>query len=49
MKHIIFGSSLKGHYVYQQLADARVAQLLDLADELLSKVAKGVSECQSYE
>lgn len=39
----------QGRYVYYQLADARVAQLLDLADELLGEVATGVSECQNYE
>lgn len=39
----------QGRYVYYQLADVRVAQLLDLADELLAEVTKGVSECQNYE
>lgn len=38
----------RGRYVYYQLADERVARLLDLADELLIEVAKGVSECAEY-
>lgn len=39
----------QGRYVYYQLADVRVAQLLDLADELLAEAVKGVSECQNYD
>jgi len=38
----------QGRYVYYQLANARIAQLLDLADELLAEVAQGVAECQNY-
>lgn len=38
----------QGRHVYYQLADGRVAQLLDLADALLAEVATGVSECANY-
>ncbi|MDJ0772819.1 MAG: metalloregulator ArsR/SmtB family transcription factor [Mastigocoleus sp. MO_167.B18] len=38
----------QGRYVVYRLSDARVAQFLDLADELLADVAKGVSECEHY-
>ena len=41
--------SRRGSYVYYQLADARVAKFLDLADELLADVAKGVYECTHYD
>ena len=37
-----------GRYVYYQLSDIRVEQLLCLADELLAEVAKGVYECTRY-
>lgn len=37
----------QGRYVYYQLANERIAQLLDLADELLADV-EGVSQCQNY-
>ena len=37
-----------GRYVYYQLSDRRVGQLLSLADELLADVAKGVYECTRY-
>lgn len=38
----------KGNYVCYQLSDERVAALLNLADELLADVAKGVYECTRY-
>ncbi len=41
--------SQQGRYVYYQLADARVAKFLELADELLADVAKGVYECTHYD
>ena len=41
-------STQKGRFVSYQLSDARVANLLEMADELLAKVAKGVYECIYY-
>jgi ArsR family transcriptional regulator, cadmium/lead-responsive transcriptional repressor len=38
----------QGRYVYYELSDKRVGQLLTLADELLADVAKGVYECTRY-
>ena len=38
----------KGRFVYYELSDKRVGQLLMLADELLADVAKGVYECIRY-
>ncbi len=38
----------QGRYVQYQLADERVAQFLNLADELLADVAHGVYECTRY-
>lgn len=38
----------QGRSVYYQLSDKRVTLLLDLADELLADVAKGVYECTRY-
>lgn len=38
----------QGRYVYYTLSDARVGQLLALADELLGDVARGVYECVRY-
>lgn len=38
-----------GRFVYYELSDKRVAQLLRLADELLADVAKGVYECTRYD
>ena len=38
----------EGRFVYYQLSDKRVAKLLNLADELLADVAKGVYECTRY-
>lgn len=39
----------EGRFVYYELSDKRVGQLLRLAEELLSEVAKGVYECTRYE
>lgn len=41
--------SQQGRYVSYQLADARVAKFLELADELLADVAKGVYECSHFD
>lgn len=38
----------QGRFVYYELSDQRVGQLLTLADELLADVAKGVYECTRY-
>lgn len=38
----------QGRFVYYMLSDPRVGQLLALADELLSEVARGVYECVRY-
>ena len=38
----------EGRFVYYRLSDERVGQLLSLADELLSDVARGVYECTRY-
>ena len=38
-----------GRYVRYALSDPRVADLLNLADELLADVAKGVYECTRYQ
>ncbi|MUG93361.1 metalloregulator ArsR/SmtB family transcription factor [Scytonema sp. UIC 10036] len=39
----------QGRFVYYQLSDERIAQLLDLADELLANVAQGVNSCDRYD
>jgi ArsR family transcriptional regulator, cadmium/lead-responsive transcriptional repressor len=39
----------QGRFMYYELADVRIVQLLDLADELLADVAKGVRQCSHYE
>jgi ArsR family transcriptional regulator, cadmium/lead-responsive transcriptional repressor len=39
----------QGRFMYYELADVRIAKLLDLADELLADVAKGVRQCSHYE
>lgn len=39
----------QGRFMYYELADARIAKLLDVADELLADVAKGVRQCSHYE
>lgn len=38
----------QGRFVYYELSDKRVGQLLTLSDELLADVAKGVYECTRY-
>ena len=38
----------QGRYVHYSLSDARVGQLLELADNLLADVARGVYECTRY-
>ena len=35
----------EGRYVYYHLSDDRVTNLLNLADEVLAEVARGVYEC----
>src|SRR5258707_3637829 len=42
-------SSPQGRYTLYQLSDPRVATLLELTDELLRDVARGVYECTRYE
>lgn len=39
----------QGRFAIYQLSDPRVAQLLQLSDELLADVAQGVYECTRYE
>ena len=41
-------SSPQGRYTFYQLSDPRVATLLDLTDELLRDVARGVYACTRY-
>lgn len=41
-------SSSHGRYTLYQLSDPRVAKLLEVAEELLSEVARGVYECTRY-
>jgi len=38
----------QGRFVYYELSDERVGQMLTLADELLADVARGVYECMRY-
>lgn len=38
----------EGRFVYYQLSDPRVAELLHLADDLLREVAVGVETCARY-
>jgi DNA-binding transcriptional ArsR family regulator len=40
--------SQEGRYVRYQLRDERVSGLLELADELLAEVARGIYECTHY-
>src|SRR5881394_2556502 len=42
-------STPQGRYTLYQLSDPRVARLLELADTLLSDVARGGYECTRYE
>lgn len=42
-------ASPQGRFVYYELSDRRVEQLLRLADELLADVAKGVYKCTRYQ
>lgn len=39
----------RGRYVYYRLSDARVEEVLRLADALLAEVADGVETCEGYE
>lgn len=39
----------RGRFVYYGLSDARVAELLGMADELLTEVAVGVASCRIYQ
>lgn len=41
-------SEQQGRYVYYQLSDERVEVFLQLAEELLADVARGVYECTQY-
>jgi hypothetical protein len=41
-------SAQEGRFVRYELSDKRVGRLLNLADELLADVAKGVYECTRY-
>jgi DNA-binding transcriptional ArsR family regulator len=38
----------QGRFAYYSLSDERVAQLLQLGDELLAEVARGVYECTRH-
>jgi DNA-binding transcriptional ArsR family regulator len=40
--------SQQGRFVYYQLRDERVSSLLELADELLAEIARGIYECTHY-
>jgi ArsR family transcriptional regulator, cadmium/lead-responsive transcriptional repressor len=42
-------STQQGRYVSYQLSDARVNELLQLAEELLAEVARGVYACTRYD
>lgn len=42
-------SEHQGRYVWYQVSDPRVAELLRLGDELLAEVARGVYECTRYQ
>ncbi len=42
-------SEQQGRFTYYRLTDDRIANLLSLAEELLSDVAKGVYQCTRYE
>ena len=38
----------QGRFVHYRLSDARIDQLLQLADEILGGVARRISECTNY-
>ena len=42
-------STQQGRYVSYALSDSRVDELLQLADELLAEVARGVYDCTNYD
>jgi ArsR family transcriptional regulator, cadmium/lead-responsive transcriptional repressor len=42
-------STQQGRYVFYQPSDARVSRLLQLADDLLADVARGVYACTNYQ
>src|SRR5579859_5319662 len=42
-------STPQGRHTLYKISDPRVATLLEMADELLSDVARGVYECTRYE
>lgn len=44
----LVASEQEGRYVRYRLSDSRVSLLLNLADELLADVARGVYECTRY-
>ena len=39
----------QGRFVYYRLSDERIAELLQIADELLSSVASGIRPCGNYD
>ncbi len=39
----------RGRYAYYRLSDGRVGALLQLGDELLADVARGIYECTRYD
>lgn len=41
-------SQQRGRFVHYQLADARIADLLALAEELLDETARGIGDCRKY-
>ncbi len=44
----LVAASPEGRFVRYELSDKRVSRLLNLADELLADVAKGVYQCTRY-
>jgi DNA-binding transcriptional ArsR family regulator len=44
----LVAATQQGRFVYYELSDKRVRQLLRLAEELLADVAKGVYKCTRY-
>jgi DNA-binding transcriptional ArsR family regulator len=44
----LVASEQEGRYVRYRLSDDRVAELLELASELLADVARGVYQCTRY-